>query len=122
MQREGITADAAIHLDRPNELIWELSVGRYQDSVTGVIYHPKYNPPPQVLFLSIVLWEIPKKSSKLSAFFFAFFQQNKEVLSRLTYMVDDNAESLERRLRTFDEKTMPILGKDKKKKKRTSTW
>lgn len=47
----------------------------------GIIYHPKFNPPPP------------------------------EVVPRLIWRTDDTPETLTRRLQVYREKTLPIYGK-----------
>lgn len=47
MQEMGIEPDAVILLDRPDEMVKEWCLGRSFDPTTGIIYHPKYNPPPE---------------------------------------------------------------------------
>ncbi|KAG5190944.1 adenylate kinase family protein [Tribonema minus] len=41
-----LVPDCIVVLERPDELVREFALGRMQDSATGTIYHPKFNPPP----------------------------------------------------------------------------
>lgn len=76
----GITPDAVIVLDRPDQVVKEWSSGRQTDPTTGIIYHPKYNPCPP------------------------------EVEPYLVTREDDNPEVIEKRLRQFDETREELLG------------
>ena len=73
MAEAGLAPDAIIVLDRPDDLVREFCLGRCTDSATGVIYHPKYNPPPP------------------------------EVQHRLTWRLDDSVDVIDRRLAQFHE-------------------
>ncbi|CAM9555292.1 unnamed protein product, partial [Hapterophycus canaliculatus] len=63
-----IVPDLIIMLERPDDLVKEFSLGRCTDPTTGVIYHPKFSPPPP------------------------------EVVPRLTWRTDDTEDVIESRL------------------------
>src|SRR5262249_38130775 len=42
----GVTLDAVVLIEVPDQLLEERAVGRRSDPHTGAIYHIKYNPPP----------------------------------------------------------------------------
>ena len=42
----GLTPDAFLLLDVPDEMLVERVVGRRSDPETGIIYHVKFKPPP----------------------------------------------------------------------------
>lgn len=46
LARAGVTLDAVLWIDVPDDALIERVTGRRTDPVTGTIYHLKYNPPP----------------------------------------------------------------------------
>lgn len=73
LSAEGIVPDLIIMLERPDELVREFSMGRCTDPTTGVIYHPKFSPPPV------------------------------EIQHRLTWRTDDTIDVIEKRLKQYSE-------------------
>ncbi|CAM9461830.1 unnamed protein product, partial [Choristocarpus tenellus] len=69
LRKENMVPDCVVVLERPDELVREFSLGRCMDSMTGIIYHPKFAPPPP------------------------------EVRSRLVWRTDDTREVIEKRLK-----------------------
>jgi len=88
LEREGITHDIIIHLDRPDHLVWEWAMGRYIDSATGITYHPKFHPAPS---------------------------GDEALLKRLVWRHDDTPDVLAKKLKTFSESTTSILKKYEEK-------
>jgi len=70
----GITADAFIFLDVPDEVLIERVIGRRTDPVTGKIYHMKFSPPPD---------------------------NDEEIRARLVQRSDDTEEKVRVRLKEF---------------------
>ncbi|CAN0260460.1 unnamed protein product [Ascophyllum nodosum] len=79
LSEHGIAPDLIVMLERPDELVREFSLGRCTDSTTGVIYHPKFSPPP------------------------------REVQHRLTWRTDDTLEVINKRLRQYKETADGIM-------------
>jgi len=80
LTRSGSKIDHVIAFDVPDEEIVVRSAGRRIDPTTGYIYHLEFNPPPP------------------------------EVASRVVQRSDDNAGTLQKRLRKYHKETSPILG------------
>ncbi|CBN74091.1 Adenylate kinase family protein [Ectocarpus siliculosus] len=70
---EDIVPDLIVMLERPDGLVKEFSLGRCTDPTTGVIYHPKFSPPPP------------------------------DVVPRLTWRTDDTKDVIEKRLKQYAE-------------------
>lgn len=64
-QRAGIVPDVVLELDRPDEMVREWCLGRYHDAATGIIYHPKFNPPPPVRLLREMQTDDRRRSNRL---------------------------------------------------------
>ena len=77
----GMTPDAFILLDVPDEILVERVVGRRSDPETGIIYHVKFKPPP-----------------------------NDEIANRLTQRADDTEEAIKTRVKNFHDNVDAILG------------
>eukprot|EP00667_Euglena_gracilis_P003392 EG_transcript_3402 len=71
LREAGVIPDGVVTLDRPDDLVREFCFGRCTDGATGIIYHPRFNPPPA------------------------------EVHDRLLWRLDDTPETVERRLAQF---------------------
>ena len=80
LDMSGSKIDHVIAFDVPDEEIIVRSAGRRIDPVTNYIYHLEFNPPPP------------------------------EIAPRLVQRSDDNAGTLQKRLRKYHEETSPILG------------
>lgn len=46
LESRGVSLDAVVQIDVPNDLLMERAIHRRTDKRTGQIYHLKYNPPP----------------------------------------------------------------------------
>lgn len=77
----GLTPDAFLLLDVPDEMLVERVVGRRSDPETGIIYHVKFKPPP-----------------------------NDEIASRLEQRSDDTEEAIMVRIKAFHENVNAIIG------------
>jgi len=75
----GVTLDAVVLLEVPDDLIVERIVGRRSDPVTGAIYHLTFNPPPA------------------------------EIVDRLKHRADDTEEACRARLAVYHRQTAPII-------------
>ena len=89
MTDKNMRPDAVIILERPDELVMEIALGRCFDATTGQTYHPIYAPPPQ------------------------------DVRERLTWRIDDTPETIRKRLEehrstanrifeAFDQESIPV--------------
>ena len=79
LNADGLTLDAVLLLEVPDELIVERIVGRRSDPETGEIYHLTFNPPPA------------------------------EVADRLVHRKDDTEEAVRSRLEAYHSMTAPIV-------------
>jgi len=79
LREDGVTLDAVLMLDVPDELIVRRIVGRRSDPTTGEIYHLEFNPPPA------------------------------ELADRLVHREDDTEEACRSRLAAYHAKTAPII-------------
>ena len=79
LREDGVTLDAVLMLDVPDELIVRRIVGRRSDPTTGEIYHLEFNPPPA------------------------------ELADRLVHRKDDTEEACRSRLAAYHAKTAPII-------------
>lgn len=75
----GVSIDAVLLLEVPDELIVKRITGRRSDPETGTIYHLEFNPPPA------------------------------EVADRLVHRKDDTEEACRTRLDTYHAQTAPIV-------------
>ena len=79
LKADGVTLDAVLLLEVPDELIVERIIGRRSDPETGEIYHMTFNPPPA------------------------------EVADRLVHRKDDTEEAVRSRLDAYHKMTAPII-------------
>ncbi len=79
MQAAGVSLDAVVVIEVPDELIVERITGRRMDPETGAIYHLKFNPPPE------------------------------EIAGRLQHRQDDTEEACRARLQKYHSETAPII-------------
>lgn len=79
LNADGLTLDAVLLLEVPDELIVERIVGRRSDPETGEIYHLTFNPPPA------------------------------ELADRLVHRKDDTEEAVRSRLEAYHSMTAPIV-------------
>jgi adenylate kinase len=79
MRDAGVTLDAVVLIEVPDQLLEERAVGRRSDPETGTIYHLKYNPPPP------------------------------EIAGRLVHRKDDTAEAVTTRIQKYHSETAPIV-------------
>jgi len=79
MEGAGVSLDAVVLIEVPDQLLEERAVGRRTDPVTGTIYHLKYNPPPP------------------------------EIADRLVHRKDDTAEAVSMRIQKYHSETAPII-------------
>lgn len=79
MRDAGITLDAVVLIEVPDQLLEERAVGRRTDPETGEIYHLKYRPPPA------------------------------EVADRLVHRKDDTIEAVTTRIQKYHSETAPII-------------
>ena len=77
----GLTPDAFVLLDVPDEILVERVVGRRTDPETGLIYHMKFKPPP-----------------------------SDDIAGRLTQRSDDTEEAITERVKNFHDNLDSILG------------
>lgn len=75
----GVSLDAVVLLEVPDDLIVERIVGRRSDPETGAIYHLTFNPPPA------------------------------EIMGRLKHRADDTEEACRARLGVYHGQTAPII-------------
>jgi adenylate kinase len=75
----GVTLDAVVLIEVPDDLIVERITGRRSDPETGTIYHMKFNPPPE------------------------------DILPRLQHRKDDTEEACRARLTKYHSETAPII-------------
>jgi adenylate kinase len=75
----GVTLDAVVLIEVPDQLLEERAVGRRSDPVTGTIYHLTYNPPPP------------------------------ELADRLVHRKDDTVEAVAMRIAKYHSETAPII-------------
>lgn len=75
----GVTLDAVLVLEVPDDLIVERITGRRSDPETGAIYHLTFNPPPA------------------------------DVVERLVHRADDTEEACRTRLSKYHQETAPIV-------------
>jgi adenylate kinase len=75
----GVTLDAVVLIEVPDQLLEERAVGRRSDPETGAIYHLKYNPPPP------------------------------EIAGRLVHRKDDTVEAVSTRIAKYHSETAPIV-------------
>ncbi|CAM9242463.1 unnamed protein product [Discosporangium mesarthrocarpum] len=81
LKKNGLTPDCIVVLERPDELVREFSLGRFTDSLTGMIYHPKFAPPPP------------------------------EVRHRLVWRTDDTRDVIDKRLNQYNQSIGGMLEK-----------
>jgi adenylate kinase len=79
MRDAGVTLDAVVLIEVPDQLLEERAVGRRTDPDTGAIYHLKYNPPPA------------------------------DILYRLVHRKDDTIEAVSTRIQKYHSETAPII-------------
>jgi adenylate kinase len=79
MRDAGVTLDAVVLIEVPDQLLEERAVGRRSDPETGAIYHLKYNPPP------------------------------REIAGRLVHRKDDTIEAVSTRIQKYHSETAPII-------------
>jgi adenylate kinase len=79
MRDAGVTLDAVVLIEVPDQLLEERAVGRRSDPQTGAIYHLKYNPPPA------------------------------EIADRLVHRKDDTIEAVTTRIQKYHSETAPII-------------
>jgi adenylate kinase len=79
LKAAGVTLDAVLVIEVPDDLIVERIVGRRSDPETGAIYHLKFNPPPA------------------------------ELAPRLVHRKDDTEEACRARLEKFHAETTPVI-------------
>lgn len=79
LKAAGVTLDAVLVIEVPDDLIVERIVGRRSDPETGTIYHLKFNPPPA------------------------------ELAARLVHRKDDTEEACRARLEKFHAETTPVI-------------
>jgi adenylate kinase len=79
MTNAGVTLDAVLLIEVPDQLLEERAIHRRTDPVTGTIYHLKYNPPPA------------------------------DVVGRLQHRADDTVEAVEKRIAKYHSETAPIV-------------
>jgi adenylate kinase len=79
MRDAGVTLDAVVLIEVPDQLLEERAVGRRSDPETGAIYHLKYNPPPA------------------------------EIADRLVHRKDDTIEAVSTRIQKYHSETAPIV-------------
>ena len=79
LKADGLTLDAVLLLEVPDELIVERIVGRRTDPETGAIYHLTFSPPPA------------------------------EVAGRLVHRKDDTEEAVRARLDAYHSQTAPVV-------------
>jgi adenylate kinase len=79
MREAGVTLDAVVLIEVPDQLLEERAVGRRSDPETGAIYHLKYNPPPA------------------------------EIADRLVHRKDDTIEAVTTRIQKYHSETAPII-------------
>src|SRR6185295_7903158 len=79
MRDAGVTLDAVVLIEVPDQLLEERAVGRRSDPETGAIYHLKYNPPPP------------------------------EIADRLLHRKDDTIEAVTTRIQKYHSETAPII-------------
>lgn len=79
MTEAGVSLDAVVLIEVPDQLLEERAVGRRTDPDTGVIYHLKYNPPPA------------------------------DVVDRLVHRKDDTVEAVTTRVQKYHSETAPII-------------
>jgi adenylate kinase len=75
----GVTLDAVVLIEVPDQLLEERAVGRRTDPETGEIYHLKYKPPPP------------------------------EIADRLVHRKDDTIEAVTTRIQKYHSETAPII-------------
>ena len=79
MAKAGVSLDAVVLIEVPDQLLEERACGRRTDPETGVIYHLKYNPPPAA------------------------------VVGRLVHRKDDTTEAVTTRVQKYHSETAPIV-------------
>jgi adenylate kinase len=79
MQQAGVSLDAVVLIEVPDQLLEERAIGRRTDPVTGTIYHLKYNPPPA------------------------------DIVDRLVHRKDDTVEAVSTRIQKYHSETAPII-------------
>jgi adenylate kinase len=79
LQAANVDLDAVVLIEVPDDLIVERITGRRSDPETGVIYHLKFNPPPE------------------------------EIVPRLLHRKDDTEEACRARLSKYHSETAPII-------------
>lgn len=79
LEEEGISLDAVVLLEVPDDLIVRRIVGRRSDPETGTIYHLEFNPPPA------------------------------EIMDRLVHRKDDEEGAIRVRLSGYHAQTAPII-------------
>ncbi|MBL0216590.1 MAG: adenylate kinase [Myxococcales bacterium] len=79
MAKAGVSLDAVVLIEVPDQLLEERACGRRTDPETGVIYHLKYNPPPA------------------------------DVVARLVHRKDDTTEAVTTRVQKYHSETAPIV-------------
>ena len=79
MKNAGVTLDAVVLIEVPDQLLEERACGRRSDPETGTIYHLKYNPPPA------------------------------EIAGRLVHRKDDTSEAVQTRIAKYHSETAPIV-------------
>ncbi len=79
MRKAGVTLDAVVLIEVPDQLLEERAVLRRSDPVTGQIYHLKYNPPPA------------------------------DIVDRLVHRSDDTKEAVDKRVGKYHAETAPII-------------
>lgn len=95
----------------------EWCLGRYHDAATGIIYHPRFNPPPPVRTDHHHQQELathPQAAAIMTDGWgsgWCALIEEQEVVSRLIWRTDDVPEVLERRLQLYRDKTRPLLGR-----------
>jgi len=79
LDADGLTLDAVLLLEVPDELIVRRITGRRSDPETGAIYHIEFNPPPA------------------------------EIAGRVTQRKDDTEEAVKARLEAYHAQTAPLV-------------
>jgi adenylate kinase len=79
MRDAGVTLNAVVLIEVPDQLLEERAIGRRTDPETGKIYHLKYNPPPP------------------------------EIVHRLVHRKDDTIEAVTTRVQKYHSETAPII-------------
>lgn len=79
LEKAGVTLDAVVLIEVPDEIIEERIIHRRSDPDTGKIYHLKFNPPPA------------------------------EIVDRLNHRKDDTAEAVRTRLQKYHDETAPVV-------------